>query len=571
MLDVITRKGMQNATSKQSVTRRQAISTEITNLIKARNTLLWVSTMEEARAETTITEAAGAAKHTTVFWDCATGLTTINGSTPTWDTIRKEVRDQANAVSGDPAGLLDFIAEYGKNFAQVPAGKLEAQTVFVLRDLHKWFDPMILRRLRNLAKRLQQSFERLATIVVLAPTAEIPADLAGHVVMVDFPIPDRAEIAEILTNSIAGLGPLSAKVLAALGGSSGPRWDAAVDAAVGLTAEEATNCYARSIVTTKTIDPAIVTAEKKRVISKERVLTWYDPNPRGLDAVGGLENLKAWLTVRRSAFSSEARDFGLPAPKGVMLVGIPGCGKSLIAKCISAAWGMPLLRLDMGALRSKYVGESEQNIRKALTMAETVAPCVLWLDEIEKALEGAGGPAGDGGVSADALGAVLSWMQERKGSVFVIATANDVRRLPPEFLRKGRFDELFWIDTPSPTERKAILNTALAEHGRTADGIDLDEVVNATDTFTGVEVANIVPDGLFQAFNDGKRALTTADLIGAAKTVSPLSVTMRERFDELRKWAKDRTRPASRADEVQTGVPVPGPGNRALFIERTDD
>jgi len=229
----------------------------------------------------------------------------------------------------------------------------------------------------------------------------------------------------------------------------------------------------------------------------------------------------------------------------VLLVGVPGCGKSLSAKAIAAAWAMPLLRLDMGALKSKWVGESEGNIRKALKVAETVAPCILWLDEIEKALGGATQGAADGGVSSDALGAILQWMQDRAGSVFVVATANDVSKLPPELLRKGRFDEVFFVDLPSMNERSAILRAALAEYGRDTSSIDVDAVAAATVEFTGAELSALVPDAMFAAFADLARPITTDDLISAARATVPLARTASDKITTLRQWAIGRARPAS--------------------------
>jgi SpoVK/Ycf46/Vps4 family AAA+-type ATPase len=295
---------------------------------------------------------------------------------------------------------------------------------------------------------------------------------------------------------------------------------------------------------TRKIEPAIVSSEKKRVVGREKVLTWYDPDPRGLDAIGGLDIAKAWAVQRKLAFTKEARAYGLQSPKGVLFVGIPGTGKSLFAKCIATAWSQPLLRLDLGALQSKYVGESQANIRKALALAETIAPCVLWLDEIEKALAGSSGPQGDGGVSADALGAILSWMQDQKG-VFVIATSNDVSALPPELLRKGRFDELFFVDLPTRGERAEILRVALKQHGRDLPVNLLGSVVDATADFTGAEIAALVPDALFRAFADGAREITSEDILEAAKTCSPLAKTASEKIAKLRDWAKGRARRAS--------------------------
>ena len=281
------------------------------------------------------------------------------------------------------------------------------------------------------------------------------------------------------------------------------------------------------------------------MIARERVLEWFDPHPAGLDGVGGLELLKDWLAKRRQAFSAKARAYGLPAPKGMLLVGVPGCGKSLTAKAVAAAWGMPLLRLDLGALKSKWVGDSEQNIRKALNVAETVSPCILWLDEIEKALAGATQGAADGGVSSDALGAVLQWMQDRAGSVFVVATANDVSSLPPELLRKGRFDEVFFVDLPTTSERVAITCAALREYDRDPATIDVDAVADATAEFTGAEISALIPDAMFSAFADAERALTTDDVLRAARATVPLAKTASEKIATLRAWATGRARPAS--------------------------
>jgi SpoVK/Ycf46/Vps4 family AAA+-type ATPase len=307
------------------------------------------------------------------------------------------------------------------------------------------------------------------------------------------------------------------------------------------------NCYTKSLVTKKKIDISIITNEKKRVIAREKVLNWIDPDPRGLAAIGGLELLKVWLEDRRGDFSAEARNFGIVAPKGALIVGLPGTGKSFTAKCIATAWEMPLLRLDMGALKSKYVGESEGNIRKALQTAEAVAPCVLWLDEIEKALAGASGTQGDGGVSTDALGAILTWMQEKVGSVFVIATANDVQALPPEFTRKGRFDEVFWIDLPNVRERVEILAVSLRRlaHGGSVQHTEMVQIAeeNMKD-FTGAEIASVVESALRIAYRDGARDISVDDLRKASSTVVPVAKSAAEKLGKLRAWGRTNARPA---------------------------
>lgn len=793
---------------------------DLSALVRARVALIWLVTREEARAERGVVDAAAMARYDVTLWDCASGARSVGKPS------------SSNLSLTDPSDTLRAISQS------------TSRAVWVMRDLHAWLrDPYVCRRLRNLARELPEAPRDMArTVVVLTPSAEVPPELQGHAVVVDWPLPDREEVGAVLDSVLAGLEPAVASKVDR---------ERAIDAAVGLTAEEVGTCYAKSAVTTRTVDPAVVGAEKKRTITRERVLEWFDPHPAGLDAVGGLENLKAWLVARRAALSQRARDFGLPAPKGVLLTGIPGClaegtrieyrrgnrpsaagrslsievfyakfnriktsstpwvledvptylqswdgrtgkivfnevvavvdsgvkqclrittdtagvveltadhpvlmsdvtfrsagdirpgdsllvrgsmkatasgrkrtyakrivveglkyhpvawdkfvteptsgkvyaykrttrarlvieaqmnkipydefvrilkeepaiaetlaflpaeydvhhidenatndapdnlmvvtheahaahhgdeasehfkrehtctalvvsvvdvgqrrtfditmrdetpnfavndgivvhncGKSLTAKAVAAAWGVPLLRLDLGALRSKWVGESEANIRKALAVAEAVAPCVLWLDEIEKALGGATQGAADGGVSADALGAILTWLQDRQGSVFVVATSNDISALPPELMRKGRFDEIFFVDTPARSERVAILTAALAERKRTVrvstetglgtgvsePDLDLGAVADASAEFTGSEVAELVNTALFTAFADGERALRTGDLLAAAREVVPLTKTQAEKVRRSREWAAERARRAS-SPEVES-------------------
>jgi len=489
---------------------------DISALLRARNPLIWVVTREEARGERIVIDAAAAAGYVPMFWDCAAGVTSLSGP--------------VDANAADPGIAL----------AKIRDSKL--RQVWVMRDLHQWMkggDPTVGRALRNLARELPQApRDNARAVVVMSPSAEVPAELAGHAIVVDVPLPDRTEIAELLDAAIASL-PADVAATAAPNGTR----DAAIDAALGLSAEEAQSTFARSLIQHRRIDPATVAGEKKRVIARERVLEWHDPHPAGLDGVGGLENLKEWLVQRRDAFSQEARDYGLPFPKGVFLGGVTGCGKSLTAKAVAAAWSMPLLRLDMGALQSKWVGESQGNLRKAFKTAEAVAPCILWADEIDKALVGATQGAADGGVSADALGALLTWMEERPEGVFVVATANDVSKLPPELL--GRFDERFFIDLPTATERAEVLAAALAKHGRSGT-LDLTEALAATEGFTGREIAGLVPDAMFVAYADGKRPLVAADLIASAARTAPLSKTQPERIKAQREWGATGARAANK-------------------------
>jgi MoxR-like ATPase len=537
-------------------TKSQEIAADVSALVRARNPLIWIVTREEARVEGYLIEAAGASGYTPRTWDVAQGFRKMDGTADA--NVRADTQD-----AGDALAEIESRA--------VGTSSYRNRGMWIMRDLPVWLGGPIgattLRRLRNLVRSLPRAERpRAQSIVVLSTSAEVPAELAAHATVIEWPLPDRAEVEAILDAAINVLPefetnpetnePDETKPLRSLAAPNGTR-DAAIDAAVGLSGEEAAACYAKSLVQFRRIDPVAVAQEKKRVIARERVLEWYDPMPGGLDAVGGLENLKAWLTTRKLAYSPAARAYGLPSPKGAMLVGVPGCGKSLTAKAIATAWGVPLLKIDLGALKGKFVGESEGNLRKAFRVVEAIGRCVVWFDEIEKAMAGATQGAADGGVSADALGAVLNWMQERKTEAFVIATANDVEALPPELLRKGRFDEVWFVDLPTLMERAQILDAALRSFGRDPE-LDRRAIAEACNDFTGSEIAAIVPDAMFAAFADGAREIRTDDLLRAAKDVIPLAKTAETKIARLRKFADDgrarrATKPETEAANLTEG------------------
>ena len=529
--------------------KRAAIQLEITSLIKARQTILWIRTTEEVRAEAIVREASAEAKSEMQVWDCVDGLqvASLDGT-----VTRPEL--------SDPRAMLAAIRE-----GAASAGRI----VYVMRDFHRWMDPVVIRTLRSLSHELQQQTRNAAkAIVILCPGGDgsaIPAELESEAVIIDLPLPDRAEVAEILDGVLAAI-PANIAAAAIPGGDL----DAVIDAAVGLSASEVANCYALSLVspgTAATIDAAMVSSEKKRVIAKDNILQISEPEPGGLDAVAGYDEFKKWLSKRRNAMTQRARDYGLPSPKGVLLVGVPGGGKSLFAKATASAWGFPLVRCDLGGMKDKYVGGTEQNIRKALALAETISPCILWFDEIEKALAGSSGPQGDGGVSSDMLGTLLSWMQDRRGSVFVIATANDVSALPPEMLRKGRFDELFFVDLPNAQERAAILDVTLRKMGRDLGAIgDASEIAAMTDGWTGAEIAELVSASMFDAFDDDAREMTLQDLKNNAATCTPLSSTMREKIQALREWSVGRARNASTPSNASNASNAATRGSRQIDL-----
>lgn len=516
-------------------TKSDLATEDTTAHLKARTPLLWIVTQEEARVEECLFQAALNAKLVPYTWDAGAGVCDMAG------------KPQSDIGSPDvPDATLEAIRERAVSGA-------DGRGVWIMRDMPGFLaGPLFMKTLRmtrNLARFLPTvPLNNQQSLIIISPSGDVPPELKGHATVMDWPLPDRNEIAAIVDDLVS---------LYDLKFENGQR-DAAIDAAVGLNSVEAKACYSKSLVQLKRIDPKTVAGEKKRVIAKDKLLEWFDPLPGGLEAVGGLDGLKAWLKARVAAYSPAARAYGLPAPKGVMLVGVPGCGKSLFAKAVATALGIPLLRLDLGALKSKFVGESEGNLRRALAIIESLGLCVVWLDEIEKALAGATQGAADGGVSADALGTVLSWMQERQGTSFVIATANKIEDLPPELLRKGRFDELFFVDVPNAIERESVLAATLRKHGRGEVKIDYAKVAKATAEFTGSEIAELVPSAMFAAFNDGAREITTEDLLAEAAATVPLTKTAAGRIDALRKWAAGKCRLASVA--ATTAVPAPRVG-----------
>jgi len=515
------------------MTKTELFREELSALLRARNTLLWITTKEEQRAEAVITDAAGDAGYEPVFWDVATGLS---------DMLGKPI----DATAKDPNALIGRIRQNAK------------RQVWVLRDYHRWISdafPASTRGLKSLARALEEQEDptRLNSVIILSTSSAIPPDLDGVAIPVTFPMPERADMLEALYETLEGLSPdkpSTRKLMEKLKNEA--ELDKILDAVMGLTVKEASNCWAKSIATKNgDIDVAVLIAEKKRLVQGLGI-TWVDPNPRGLDAVGGMEETKEWAITRKLAFTKEAREFGLPLPKGLLLVGVPGCGKTMFAKCLATAWGVPLLLVDLGEVKSKWVGESEANLRTLIARAEAIGSCILLFDEIEKMLAGASGESTDGGVAQDALGFILRWMNDKTSPVFVVATANDISKLPPEFLRKGRFDELFFVDLPNLQERVAIVSATLEQYGRDPSMVDPMVIAMATEDFSGAEIAALVPDAMFAAFKEG-RDITTEDLLNSARATVPLSKTSKERIQKLREWADSGA--ARRASRKQTASP----------------
>ena len=427
--------------------------------------------------------------------------------------------------------------------------KCEEDALFIFLDFHVFckntsgnFDDTVVRFLKDLIPNLKQA-RNFRNVIFVSPTFTLPDDLKKDITVLDFDLPTSDEIASVLDGIIRDNSGGNLKV------NLNPKEkEELVKAAVGLTLQEAENAFARAMVNDGCLnseDVDIVLKEKSQVIKKSDILEYIDSKVK-IEDVGGLENLKKWLSKRDKSWLDSAKKYGLPSPKGVLLTGVPGCGKSLIAKSISSMWHLPLLRFDVSKVFNMYVGNSESNMREAIKMAEAISPCVLWIDEIEKGFSGLGG-SGDSGTTSRIFGTFLSWMQEKTKPVFVVATANNIDSLPSEMMRKGRFDEIFFIDLPTFNERKQIFKVHL-ESRLTYPEVRGDFEINdetlkhlssITEGFGGSELEQIVVMGLYDAFSED-RSITLNDFENAVKNTVPLSVTQAEQIISIRNWANVR-------------------------------
>jgi hypothetical protein len=419
--------------------------------------------------------------------------------------------------------ILDIIDHY------------KGSATFILRDLHHFWEHnrKLVRQLRNLASRLPARSEAV-NIILMSSVQNLPDEISHDIPTVDVGKPDSRQILDLLEREC--------RPSRALENATHGLRERLVESALGLSVIEAARAFRKAIVLAGGVgldDRSVrqVLNEKRHIIRGSGALELY-PSTGSMHTVGGLGRLKEWLEQRQEAFSQEAREYGLSTPKGVALIGIPGTGKSLCAKVTAGEWGMTLLRMDVGAIFSGLLGSSEQNIREAIHIAEVIAPCVLWVDEIEKAFAGS---VGDSGTANRVFATFLTWMQEKSAPVFVFATANNVDRLPPELLRKGRFDELFFLDLPTHAERISILEVHLRERGYTmlSQRFDLAAVASATEGFVGAELQALVNDALFPAFRDHRRELETADLLEAARAMVPLSASHQPVVEELREMVRN--------------------------------
>jgi SpoVK/Ycf46/Vps4 family AAA+-type ATPase len=499
---------------------------------KAGYPALYMTTPEDQRAIGLIEEAAASIDRTVYVWTLQKGVGTA--------TMKKGERVMSYvADTGNPDQALEHIA------------KLNQGAVVVLRHYHHFMEsPAIQAMLLDLIPKFKATRRQL---IILTPVLKLPPELEKDFSLIELPLPTKEELLGIVDGFQSNVEKPDEEMRRSL-----------ADGARGFTISEAENAVALAAIRPnigkdpkkdKLIwDDSVVRDEKCDTVKKSGFLTYYPETGVDISQLGGMDLLKGWLQKRAKVFKNpeKAAAFGLPIPKGVLMLGPPGTGKSLGARVTATTFKLPLIRVDMGAIFGGIVGQSEANARAVIRFLEAVAPCVGWLDEIEKGFAGSSGGQLDSGVGARVLGTFLTWMQEKTAPVFIYATANNVHALPPELLRKGRFDEMFFVDLPTKSERKEIFRIHVKKFGREkmiGKQVDIDQLAQQTDGYTGSEIEAIIRDALFDAF-EADKDLNMFDIQEAKSNVIPLSKLMKQDIDALRAWANGRTRPASFPEEI---------------------
>jgi SpoVK/Ycf46/Vps4 family AAA+-type ATPase len=525
-------------------------------LLNSSTPIIVMETAEEMRAVRLVRVACSSLNLATFEWSIASGLARCGSEVG--DLIPEPGLFPAGAT-GHETHEMGAQALYNSREPSQALSNLEAMSLeaaFVLKDFHRHMDdPVVVRRLRDVGQKFSSNRR---TVIITAPSITIPPELESLVEFLELPLPDKQRLRQIIDETCVRIG--KTRTLKRTLDSAG--LDAMANNLRGLTEEEAERASSQAIVTRYGVTPETVTdvlEAKKELLRHSGMLEFIAAPEKGaaenLAGVGGLDNLKRWLAQRRDTWEDSAREFGLEPPRGVIILGVQGCGKSMCARAIAGEWKLPLVKFDTAAVFDKYIGETEKRIQKVFRVAEGLAPCVFWIDELEKVFAGSGADSAsvDAGVSSRILAAFLSWMQDRKAPVFVAATCNNVTVLPPELIRKGRFDELFFVDLPNQIERQQIFAIHLARRKRNPADFDLDRVAAAARGFSGAEIDAAVQTGLYAAFAS-KQAVNTQGLLDALKSTVPLSTTRSEEIQALRGWARQRAVPASAADAKGEGA-----------------
>jgi len=482
--------------------------------LRAGYPILWILSWEERRVEGHLCLLSAALKQDRTFFTWSINDGFAGGA------------EAASAAAGDPLGALNFVLGY------------DGPALFVLKDFHHYVhdDLKVQRRLRDIYQAAQNT---LKTVIILAPRLTLPPELEKEVTVIDYPLPDVDEAEQIVVGELATLGKNM--------GIAEERHEreSFFQLFLGLTADEiafVTHKIAHRYqeFTVSAIDQII--DEKRLILRKTEILEFFSPEDK-MEHVGGLENFKRWAAIRHKGLSEDARKFGLPMPKGVLITGISGCGKSLVIKALADLWRLPLLRLDMGRVFAGFAGTPEESMRRAILTVEAVAPSILWIDEIEMGVS-VFSDSIESGATSRIFASFLTWMQEKKKPVFIAATANDIDRLPPEFIRKGRFDEVFFVDLPNVKEREEIFHIHLSRRGKTASQTSIEGLAKSAEHFTGAEIEQALIAAMFEAFNEG-RELQISDIYRAMGGMVPLAITMKEQITKTKRWADKRAVRAS--------------------------
>jgi len=473
-----------------------------------------METVEEKRVLSLLQSAALDLGMPLFEWSVTEGLLRVPSTSAIYDT-------------GDPLKLMLNLYE------------MDLQGIFYLKDFSRFTsDPSIARKLREISQKFSG---RRSTIVMTGASVDLPKEIEHAVVRYELQLPGPEELRKVLETvlgSLSGAGKVQIVLRPA-------DLDKLVEALSGMTLNQARQTVVYAALRKGKLSAEAVgeVLERKAQVIRESGLLEYYPVEDNQFQLGGFERLKSWLDRASSGFTPEARELNLPSPRGILLVGVQGCGKSLAAKVTARQWRLPLLKLDAGQLYDKFIGQSEKNLRKAIMLAESMAPTVLWLDEIEKAMSAKGSDV-DGGVGRRLFGTFLTWLQEKEESVFVVATANDLSQLPPELLRKGRFDEIFFVDLPGEREREEILGIHLTLRKQDPEGFDLAALVQATEAFSGAEIEQSVISALYRGLHL-KQELDTSLLLKEISETVPLSVSRAEDIQQLREMARGRFVPVS--------------------------
>ena len=526
-----------------------AILQRLKVLINSSTPIVVMETVEEMRVLDLVRSACVELQMAMFEWSIADGLTRSGSNTPVSGAIDLQARINAarHGAGSEPiesrqAAMYNTLDPV-QALANMQTMTLEA--VFVLKDFHRHMDnPVIVRRLRDVGQTFSANRR---TVILTAPSISMPSELTSLVEYLDLPLPDQPRLRQIIEDTYKRL----AKTYTLQLKLDEPGVDLMAANLRGLTEEEADRAVSQALVQRYALCVDSITdvlEAKKDLLRRSGMLEFVDAS-ENMASIGGLENLKRWLAQRRDAWEYGAREFGLEPPRGVIILGVQGCGKSMCARAIAGEWKLPLVKFDTAAIYDKYIGETEKRIRKVFEVAEGLAPCVLWIDELEKVFAGSGpdSASADAGVSSRILAAFLGWMQDRKAPVFVAATCNKVTALPPELIRKGRFDELFFVDLPGAAERKQIFAIQLARRKRNPAQFNLDQLAAAGQGFSGAEIDAALQTALYAAYSS-KQPLTTDALLDALRATVPLSTTRAEEIQGLRQWARTRAVPASVAE-----------------------